>query len=361
MKPSFVVRSGMVPLLVFVVACAEKPRPESLTLKMMRMQAETTYKSDVSSVDPQDVKKVEKVVFTCCVHQSGEQSLWQQINKAQPDLVVLAGNSVDSVRFDEKPLSAQYKKLDQVEGYRDLRSRVPFMAVWDEQDYGVKNGDSEFASKNESREAFLKYWSYIPKLQTADAKGVEHSIILGPKGQRLQLILLDTRFYSAPLREENGEFKKNWRKKDSRLGKEQWKWLESELRKEADYRIIVSPVQMAANSYPGERWGLSPLERQRLFDTLREVKAHNVLFISGNRSLGAIGKVDMIDYGPLYDVTVGPFNGTAATSEKDWHYVGKQVEEPNFGMIELDWKKREAQIKILNRAGVEHGTLSLKF
>lgn len=360
MKPSFVVRSGMVPLLVFVVACAEKPRPESLTLKMMRMQAETTYKSDVSSVDPQDVKKVEKVVFTCCVHQGGEQSLWQQINKAQPDLVVLAGNSVDSVRFDEKPLSAQYKKLDQVEGYRELRSRVPFMAVWDEQDYGVKNGDSEFASKNESREAFLKYWSYIPKLQTADAKGVEHSIILGPKGQRLQLILLDTRFYSAPLREENGEFKKNWRKKDSRLGKEQWKWLESELRKEADFRIIVSPVQMAANSYPGERWGLSPLERQRLFDTLRETKAHNVLFVSGNRSLGAIGKVDMIDYGPLYDVTVGPFNGTAATSEKDWHYVGKQVEEPNFGMIELDWKKREAHIKILNRDGVEQRTLSLK-
>lgn len=338
---------------LLVTACAEKSQaPESLTLKMMRMQAEANYQSDVAAKSPQSLKKLNRAAFVCCALQGQEQELWAQVAAKDPELVVFAGNSVSSVRFDEKPLLAQYKKLDQVEGYRKLRQQVPFMAVWDEFDFGLRDGDSSFDGKNENRQAFLNYWSYIPKLQPASAKGVEHSIIIGPPGQRVQILMLDTRFYTTPWLTSGAEFKKNWNASDSLLGAGQWGWLEAELRKDADFRIVVSPLQMAGNFSNQERWGLFPLDRQKFFDTLRAARAKKVLIVSGNRGFGTLGKVDLLEgYGHLYDLTVGPLNGDVSSREKDFHYIGKAVEGPNFGLVEWDWKNRSVKVKLVDDGG----------
>lgn len=339
--------------VLVMTACAEKSQaPESLTLKMMRMQAEAGYQSDIDAKSPQSLKKLNRAAFVCCAMQGQGQELWAQVAAKDPELVVFAGNSVSSVRFDEKPLLAQYKKLDQVEGYRKLRQQVPFMAVWDEFDFGLRDGDSSFDGKIENRQAFLNYWNYIPKLQSASAKGVEHSIIIGPPGQRVQILMLDTRFHATPWLTSGAEFKKNWNGTDSLLGKDQWSWLEAELRKEADFRIVVSPLQLAANFSNQERWGLFPLDRQRFFDTLRAVRAKKVLVVSGGRGFGTLGKVDLLEgYGPLYDLTVGPLNGDVSRREKDFHYVGKALEGPNFGLVEWDWKKRSVRVKLVDASG----------
>lgn len=346
-----------------VSSCAEKSQaPESLTLKMMRMQAEANYLPELPQKDPRQIKKVQRVAFVCCANQNQEQPLWAQVAAVQPDLVVFVGNSVSSVRYDEKPLLAQYKKLDQMEGYRQLRQQVPFMAVWDELDYGLRYGDSSFEGKAESRAAFLNYWSYIPQLQPSAAKGVEHSVIVGTPGQRVQIIMLDTRFYGTPWLEAGpeGKFEKNWSKSSTLLGNSQWKWLESELRKSADYRVIVSPLQLAANSGNGTRWGLFPLDRQKLFDTLRATNAKKVVLVSGHRGFGSMGKVDLLEgYGPLYDMTVGPLNGVASSREQDFHYVGKAVESANFGVIEWDWKKRAVKLKLMDSSNTPVQELNL--
>nr|BFD67271.1 hypothetical protein HAGR004_22930 [Bdellovibrio sp. HAGR004] len=344
-------------------SCAEKSQaPESLTLKMMRMQAESHYQSELPQKDLRQVQSVHRVAFVCCAQQDQEQKLWSQVAKSQPDVVVFTGNSVSSVRYDEKPLSAQYKKLDQIAEYRDLRAKVPFMAVWDELDFGIRNGDSSFQGKNENRQAFLDYWKYIGKLQPTTARGVEHSVILGAPGKRVQFIMLDTRFYATPWLSAgaDGEFKKNWNKTDSLLGSGQWAWLESELRKDAEYRVIVSPLQMAANSGGWERWGLFPLDRQKFFDTLRATKAHKVVVVSGNRGFGSLGKVDLLEgYGPLYDMTVGPLNGATTTREDDFHYVGKAVSALNFGLIEWDWKKKKVKLMLMDESNQPVESLSL--
>ncbi len=176
----------------------------------------------------------------------------------------------------------------------------------------------------------------------------------GEPGQRLQIILLDTRSYVTPWLESGveGQFKKNWNPRSTVLGAAQWRWLEAELRKEAEFRVIVSPLQVAANTWPGARWGLFPLERQRLFDTIRDAKAQKVLIVSGNRGFGAIGKVDLVKgYGPLYDLTVGPFNGQTAVREDDFHYVGDAAAAPNFGLLEWDWSRKTLKIQLRGESG----------
>lgn len=336
-------------LVLVLGACAQKTRPPSMALKMIKAKSEAVaYQSTLPTKDPLEVKEISRIAFGCCAHQTQDQLLWSKISETKPDLFLFAGNTVDSVRFDEKPLMAQYQKMDQNSSYQTIRQSVPFLATWDEQDYGLKNGDGDFASKNESRTAFLKYWNYIPKIQDKESEGVEHSVIIGSEGKKVQIIMLDTRYYSSALRSggDEGSFKKNWNSKASMLGSKQWNWLKEELKKPADFRIVVSPVQLIANTYPGEKWGIYPLERQKLFSTIRDLKLKNIIFVSGNRQFGAIAKVDLKRHGALYDITAGPLNGEALPSEKDFHYVQHPISQINFGLISIDWKKKNIEIEL---------------
>ncbi len=53
------------------------------------------------------------------------------------------------------------------------------------------------------------------------------------------------------------------------LSNEQWKWLEAELKKPAELRIIVSSIQILADDHGFEKWGNFPLERKKFLDTIK--------------------------------------------------------------------------------------------
>jgi alkaline phosphatase D len=42
-------------------------------------------------------------------------------------------------------------------GYRKVRESTKVIGVWDDHDYGVNNGASNFAKKDEVREIFLDF------------------------------------------------------------------------------------------------------------------------------------------------------------------------------------------------------------
>ena len=72
------------------------------------------------------------------------------------------------------------------------------------------------------------------------------------------------------------------------LGATQWAWLAGELRKPAEMRLMVSSTQVLAEGHGWERWGNIPLERQKLFDTIRDSGAKGVVLLSGDRHIGAL-------------------------------------------------------------------------
>ena len=125
--------------------------------------------------------------------------------------------------------------------------------------------------------------------------GVYHAEIHGPIGQRVQIILLDTRTFRAPLEPTNDwnapgkeRYMPDPDPAKTMLGEAQWRWLRAQLEQPAELRLIVSSVQVLAEGHGFERWGNLPLERQKLFDLIAESGASDVVFLSGDRHFGAL-------------------------------------------------------------------------
>ena len=108
----------------------------------------------------------------------------------------------------------------------------------------------------------------------------------GPPSMRVQVILLDTRFFRSPLKptdERGAPGKERYLPDDdpakTMLGDAQWAWLAERLREPAALRLIVSSIQVLAEGHGWERWSNLPKERQRLFDLIRDTGARSVLFL----------------------------------------------------------------------------------
>ena len=78
--------------------------------------------------------------------------------------------------------------------------------------------------------------------------------MFGPEGKRLQVILLDTRYFRGRLkkgeRRVGGPYVPTDDKSITMLGEAQWKWFEQQLREPANVRIIASSIPLAVTSHP---------------------------------------------------------------------------------------------------------------
>ena len=111
----------------------------------------------------------------------------------------------------------------------------------------------------------------------------------------MQVILLDTRWFRSALKpsDDRGKPGKERYLPDAdpaktMLGEAQWRWLEEQLRQPAELRLLVSSIQVVAEGHGWERWGNFPLERQRLYRLIADTRAQGVVFLSGDRHVGAL-------------------------------------------------------------------------
>src|SRR5207247_2149539 len=139
------------------------------------------------------------------------------------------------------------------------------------------------------------FWSLPADDPRRSRPGVYHAAIYGPPGKRLQVILLDTRYFRSPLKvtdQPDAPGKERYVPDDdpgkTMLGETQWGWLAQRLREPAELRLIVSSTQLVAEGHGWERWGNFPRERQRFYDLIRDTRANGVMVLSGDRHIGAI-------------------------------------------------------------------------
>lgn len=298
-----------------------------------------------------------------CSDQNLPEPIWKTIKEANPQLFIMMGDNVYASRKEDKPIIDQYIKMNSITEYRDLRESIPFLATWDDHDYGQNDGGDNNPEKDEARRVFLNYWSYLkftmPKDQTG---GVYHSRIIGTKNRKVQIIMLDTRWDRSPLvknpdynAETNTEqppkiFLPSEDKNARMLSEAQWKWLDQELAKPANLRLIVSSVQVIANDHYFEKWGNFPKERERFFNLLKKHKAKNAVILSGDRHLSAVAKEEVKGLGTVYDVTASSLNKPSRnlTPEIDKSYTAPSFLKPNFGLIAIDWTKKTLSAQIMD-------------
>ena len=302
-----------------------------------------------------------RIALGSCIDQNRPQPIWDTILAAKPDMFLFGG---DNVYASDQPFSLQklekaYATLATNPGFAQLRQTVPHLAIWDDHDYGKNDAGVEFADKQVAKDAFLKFW----QIPVADARrnreGLYHTQTTGAPGQRLQIILLDVRWSRSP-----------WKPTDQRdapgkeryvpdvspsktmLGDAQWQWLEAQLRQPADVRLIVSGIQVVTNGHGWESWSLFPAERERLYRLIASTQAQGVVFLSGDRHIGALYAEPSAGPYPMFEMTSsGMTHAWAGAKEAGPNRLGELVTQNHFGLVDVNWAARRLRLSIQNLAG----------
>ena len=299
-----------------------------------------------------------RIAFGSCADEKRPQPIWDAIRRLQPQLFIFTGDNIYADTADPEKLRESYEKLSQLPGFSTLRAATPVIGTWDDHDYGKNDAGAEFEGKGAAKEAFMKFFATPEDSPLRQREGIYDAKIFGPEGKRVQVILLDTRWFRGPLltmskdelkaaRAEAGRpvgrYLPDAESKSTMLGEEQWKWLVDELKKPAELRLLVSGIQVLALDHGWEKWGNLPRERKRLLEVIRD-HATDVVILSGDRHSSDISMVppetDGGPFYPLYDITSSGLNQTGLPDEPNgFRVAGDRVyNEPNFGWIEIDWE-----------------------
>jgi alkaline phosphatase D len=324
-----------------------------------------------AGLSAQPRRPLTRIAFGSCAEQSDSQPIWDAILAYRPELFIFAGDNVygDFDTADAVELRKAYAAADTIAGYSRLRDSVSHLAVWDDHDYGRNDGGGDFPYKAAAKELFLDFWKAPAGDIRRTREGIYDSRIVGPPGMRVQVILLDVRWFRSPLKrtDRRGAPGKERYLPDAdpsktMLGDVQWAWLAGELGKPAEIRLLVSSIQVLAEGHGWERWGNFPLERQKLFDTIREARAKGVVVLSGDRHIGALYREAPTDMPPLYEVTSSGLNKAfSAAKEPGPNRLGALYAAPNFGVVDIDWWARKVTLALRDEGGTTQRSVVISF
>ena len=217
--------------------------------------------------EPDEKAVVSRIAFGSCADQERPQPIWGPIVASKPDLFLFLGDTIYADTEDMEVMKAKYDKLAALPGYRKLLAACPVLGTWDDHDYGANDAGAEYPKKKESQQLFLDFFGAAKDDPRRKQEGVYDARIFGPTGKRVQVILLDTRYHRSKLKVDKnrprsqGQYVANDDPKATFLGETQWKWLEEQLKKPAEVRLVCSGIQVVAEDHGFEKWMNMPREQ----------------------------------------------------------------------------------------------------
>ena len=312
---------------------------------------------------------VERFAFGSCAGHFGVEypAIWQGLLTQHPALFLWLGDAVyaDTMYF---PLlhkitpvdqwAAKYNNMKEASGYKELRTNVPILGVWDDHDYGINNGDRTHPMKVEAQRLFLDFLDEAKDSPRRSQEGLYTSYVLGPPGKQVKLILLDVRYFRDP-----------WDYVGDTLGEQQWKWLESELKSPGNVTFIASGIQIL----PQDRFGVTerfhPPSAERLMQLVAATP--NTYLLSGDVHISEVMKSTCLGR-PVYEVTSSGLTHTAYTQygfiglmynylvQPATYTTAHRVHEKSYCLVEIDWKTEILSFSFMNAAGDHLHTESIQ-
>jgi alkaline phosphatase D len=301
----------------------------------------------------EEARPVSRILFGSCLKQNDPAPIFRTILDQGPDLFLFLGDNIYADTDDMAEMRAKYEVLAANPDFRELLAACPVHATWDDHDYGLNDAGADYAKRDESQRIFVDFWKDAPDSPRRSRPGVYESAIYGEPGRRVQVLMLDTRYFRGPLKKGERRVGGSWVPEEDPsvplLGEAQWAWLEEELRKPAELRLVASSIQLVASDAGQEAWANLPAERRRFFDLVARTKANGVVVLSGDRHWAELSvEREGVPY-PIWDLTSSSFNqlhprGTPTENAKralptTWH-------RENFGEIEIDWKGEETRVHL---------------
>jgi alkaline phosphatase D len=299
-----------------------------------------------------------RIAFGSCGSQEQPMPVLDTALARRPDLFIWLGDNIYGDTKDMAVLRAKYAKLGAKPEFQRLKNASRFLATWDDHDYGWNDSGRHYAFKKQSKDIFLEFWDEPADSPRRQHEGIYTSYMYEKNGKRLQIILLDNRTFRDNLRLYRGELSHDERyfypldyypheiTDSTLLGQEQWAWLEGELKKPADLRLIGSGSQfsIAFNGY--EAWANYPHERQRMLNLIKKTRANGVLFLTGDVHYAEISVLREQGMYPIYDVTASGITSTWLFATPNENRIEGPVMENHFGMLNIDWAQPDPVIRM---------------
>ena len=298
---------------------------------------------------------ITRIAFGSCAKHWQAQPIWAAVLATKPDLWLFLGDNIyadtdgtTAWEMSEGQLTGEWNRLADKPEWQAFRARVPMLATWDNHDYGSHAGGGEFPHKEIARKAFLTFFKEPQESPRWTRDGVYDARILGPEGRRVQIILLDTKFNRStfkkdPMPQEErlkigkvGGYIPDDDPAKTHLGAAQWKWVEEELAKPAEVRLLCSSTQVIPDQKGMDEWGNFPHERRRLLELLKSTG--NVVILSGNVHFA---EVSQSRDGALMELTS---SGMTHINERYAHASNRyRIAGPctdlNFGLVAIEWRE----------------------
>lgn len=313
-----------------------------------------------------------RVAFGSCARQSKPQPIWRAVAGARPDLFLFLGDNLYADARSAETLRQRYREFDGVEALQSFRHQVPCLAIWDDHDFGDDDVGGDYPLKTLSQQLFCDAWEEPLDSPRRQRDGIYASWIFPVGAHRVQIILTDLRFNRSPLiadssrkgdydsmvREarDSGKPFAGWYRPNSDpaatlLGERQWRWLEHQLKKPADVRVLGSSVQFASSGTGWEGWDLFPLERERLGALVQHTRAEGLIVVSGDMHYADISRWTPPGGYPLVDTTSSGLTEvwdilTPNTNRMSPVYAGR-----NFGLLDIDLAERRIDVSVCDDQG----------
>ena len=321
----------------------------------------------LTSVNLYSTQEILTLGFGSCLHQDRSMAILKTIEKKELDLFMFIGDNVYGDQKDGeldkliRTYKQQYNNLD------NFLKNVSSEFIWDDHDFGLNDGGSNYRYKDRAKELFLETWKIPSQDPRRLRDGLYFDKMIKKNGLKVHLIFLDNRSFKSEWKltdEFNKEGKERYVKDfdpdKTLLGKKQWQWLKEKLNEDSDIKIILSSLQILSLGHGWESWDKLPLERERLFNLIDESNVSNLFILSGDRHRGGFYSFKTDDNNDIYEFTSSslnlpiPFN----IEEKGPLRIGSTYRKANFGVVRIFEDKVVMELtsnkgKVVNSLNVE--------
>ncbi len=282
--------------------------------------------------------------FGSCLHQDRSMAILNTIEKKELDLFMFIGDNVYGDQEDGEldKLIRTYKQ--QYNNLEDFLKNVSTEFIWDDHDFGLNDGGSNYRYKDRAKELFLETWQIPENDPRRQRDGLYFDKMVKKNGLKIHLIFLDNRTFKSEWKltdEFNKEGKERYvedfNPEKTLLGKKQWSWLKDKLKVDSNIKIILSSLQILSLGHGWESWDKFPLERSRIFNLIDESNVSNFFILSGDRHRGGFYQFKTADNKNIYEFTSSslnlpiPFN----TEEEGPLRIGSTYRKANFGVVRI--------------------------
>lgn len=310
---------------------------------------------------------IEKITFGSCSDQNLPQPIWKPILEENSQLFIGLGDNIYASLPETKPISQAYLKQLNNKDIRSFRQSVPWIGTWDDHDYGFNDGGGLHSDYEEALASFRSYFPNSSKVISPNQKGIYHSFIIGNKPKTIQIIVLDTRSFRSSLEKDTRGipliiYRPTLDTKKTILGEEQWIWLENELQRPANLRLLISSIQVLPLEHGFEKWSNFPHERKRLFDLFKKHSIKNLVILSGDRHLSEVSKIQLDKKQKIFEVTSSGLNRVGNLfQETNFLRTEPSIFEQNYGIFDIDYLKKQISYSVKNVEGKTIQQHKIKF